>query len=149
MPLHRLADLPAESAIGERGTAGRDQFPVEPGRAVAADLLVEIEGREDADGEVAAPVAGIVGHPPLSDVGGDLPAVGVDALDMAGAAQRFQPVDVRTNVGLGIAIDPFQPGAGCFQMHARAIDAGRIRDVADVDIRCPRLVREPPGAWSR
>jgi hypothetical protein len=33
---------------------GRDKFPVEPGRAVAADLSLEIEGREDADGEVPA-----------------------------------------------------------------------------------------------
>jgi hypothetical protein len=54
--------------------------------AVATDLTVEIECREYADGKVLAPVAGVVRHPALSDVGRDLPVVGVNALEMAGAA---------------------------------------------------------------
>ena len=45
---------PAKAAIGKSGAIWRDKFPVEPGRAVAADLSLEIEGREDADGEVPA-----------------------------------------------------------------------------------------------
>jgi hypothetical protein len=46
--LHRVRDLPAEPGIGKRGTAGRGQFPVEPGRAVASDLLVKAVVRQNA-----------------------------------------------------------------------------------------------------
>jgi len=106
---------------------GRDQFPVEPSRAVAADLLVEIKGREDSDGEVPAPVPGVIGHAALGDIGGDFPAVGGDTLDMAGAAQSFQPANMRADVSLRIAADPLYFGAGSFQMGTGAIDAGVIR----------------------
>jgi hypothetical protein len=38
-----VVDLPAKSAVGGCHTLARDQFPVEPGRTMAADLLLEIE----------------------------------------------------------------------------------------------------------
>jgi hypothetical protein len=55
-----VSDPLAESGPGKYRPIGRGQFPVEPGRAVAADLPIEIEGREYADREVPAPAAGVI-----------------------------------------------------------------------------------------
>ena len=42
----------------------------------------------------------------------------------------------RTDVNLGVAADPSYPGAGRFEVRAGAIDAGIIRHVADIGVRC-------------
>jgi hypothetical protein len=48
-PIERSTDLCAETRARKRGIFARDQPPVEPGRPLCHDLLVEIEIR--ADGE--------------------------------------------------------------------------------------------------
>ena len=57
---------------------------------------------------------------------------------MIGEAQRSRPADMGADIGLGVATDPLHFGEGSFQMGAGAIDAGLIRDVADIEIRRPR-----------
>jgi hypothetical protein len=100
---HGLSDRPAEPGIGKRGTAVRGQFPVEPGRAVMADLLVKAGGRQDADADVGVVPRQIVGSTALDKVGGNAPVVRVDTFSMTSPAQRLQPADVGTNEGLGIS----------------------------------------------
>ena len=67
---HCLSELPAEPGIGKRGTAGRGQFPVEPGRAVMANLAVEAGRRQDADADVGAVPRKIVGLTARGKIGG-------------------------------------------------------------------------------
>ena len=67
---HCLSDLPAEPGIGKRGTAGRGQFPVEPGRAVASDLLVKAVVRQDAYSDIRTVPRKIVVVTALQEIGG-------------------------------------------------------------------------------
>ncbi len=78
--------LPAEAGLDERRASAGDQLAVEPGRAVATDLLFEVEGRKGADLKTVSTSVAVVGRAPLDDVGGDAPVVGVDPIHMAGTA---------------------------------------------------------------
>ena len=133
--------LPAEPFIGEGGLLPGHQLAVEPGGALMADLLVKAGGRQDADPDVRPVPCEIVGLAALGKIGGDAPVVGVDPLDMAGPAQRLQPADVGTDVGLGIAADAVDGGARPLQMLGRTIDAflaGNVQDVAVCGARTGR-----------
>lgn len=78
-PVERDVHLPAESRIGDGQMVLRDQFSVEPGRPVAPDLTVQVEGGQGADRKVLGPGWGVIGDTPLCNVIGDFPMVGVDA----------------------------------------------------------------------
>jgi hypothetical protein len=85
-----------------------DQSPVQPGRAIGADLLFQIEGRDDAD--AGLPVAtGIIGGGAAFEVFRDAPPVGVDPLGDPGAAQRLQPPDMGIDIALVIAARHTRP----------------------------------------
>ena len=114
--LHRLSDLPAKPAIGKSGPIGRDHFPVEPSRAIAADLLVKAGGRQDAHADVGAVPREIVGLTAIEEIGGNAPVIRVDPLDMAGPAQRLQPPDMRADECLGLAADAVDGGTRPLQM---------------------------------
>lgn len=59
--------------------------------------------------------------------------VGVDVFDVPGAAQGFQPADVRADEGVRVALEPFDLWPGGFQMLARPVDAAvQRRHIADV-----------------
>jgi hypothetical protein len=76
-----------------------DQLTVEPGRPVAADLLLEAERQQDPDPSTVAAAAEVVRHATIDQVGWGTPVVGVDALHVASAArvtrrrERWQPGD--------------------------------------------------------
>ena len=137
--LHRVRHVAAEPGAGERCAAARDQLAVEPGRAVAADLGLEIKRREGADGKSVAAPAEVVAHPTLGDVGGDAPLVGVEPLDMAGPAQRLQAADMGADESLGVAADALDLFARPLQMRARTVDACLAGHVGDVQISRPRM----------
>src|SRR5712671_5811357 len=142
---HCLSDLPAEPGIGKRGTAGRAQFPVEPGRAVASDLLVKAVVRQDAYSDIRTVPRKIVGLTTRGKIGGNAPMIGVDPLGMAGPTQRFQPADVRANEGLGIAADTVDGTSRPLQMLGRAIDASLTCDIQDVAVRGARTGGAEPA----
>lgn len=59
-------------------TLASNQSPVEPGRAMAADLLFEIEGGEGPDPEPVAALTEVIRLSAFNDVLGDLPMIGID-----------------------------------------------------------------------
>ena len=61
--------------------------------------------------------------------------VGVDAFDVAGAAQGFQPAHVGANEGVGVAVALFDDVPRRFQMLARPVDAAiGFRHELDVEV---------------
>ena len=54
-PVERGVHLPAEAGPGKGQVVFRNQLPVEPGRAVAANLPVEVERGQCADAEIIGP----------------------------------------------------------------------------------------------
>lgn len=88
-PVKRGVHLPAEAGPGKGQVVFRNQLPVEPGRAIAANLPVEVERRQRADAEILWPAGGVIGDASLGDVAGDFPVVGVDALDMPRRGARL------------------------------------------------------------
>ncbi len=91
----------AESGFGERRALARGQFAVKPGRSVACNLLFEIEGGEDADRDLRAALR-VMARRSRHEILRNAPMVGVDALDDASAAQRFQSPDVTADIALGV-----------------------------------------------
>src|SRR5450631_1561816 len=121
------------------------QFPVEPGRAVMANLAVEAGWRQDADADVGAVPRKIVGLTARGEIGGNAPVIGVDPLGMAGPTQRFQPADVGANEGLGIAADTVDGSSRPLEMLGRAIDASLTCDIQDVAVCGARSGRGGTG----
>src|SRR4029077_310548 len=97
-----VIDLSAEPAVGDCHTLGRYQLPVEPGRAVAADLLLEIEGGKDPNPEPIAALAEVIHLSAFNDVLGDLPMIGIDPFDMISPAQCLEAADMGVHVSLGV-----------------------------------------------
>jgi hypothetical protein len=89
--------LSAESAVGNRRAVARYELAIEPGRALAADLLVEAKRGQRPHSEPIATLPQVVGLSTLDDVLGDPPMVGIDPLDVAAPAQCLQPADVRAD----------------------------------------------------
>ena len=138
--VERVLHLLAEASPRPEACVFRNKLPIQPGRAVAADLPVKVEHRQCADREILGSGRRVIGHAPLGDVGGDFPVVGVDALDMAGAAQGFQPADMGADEGVRVAVAAFDDVPRGFQMLARPVDAaiGFCHEL-DVEVRGPRL----------
>jgi hypothetical protein len=86
--------IPTEAGLDETRASAGDQITVEPDRAVAADLLSEVEGRKGAEPPTVAALAEVVGHSTVDDVFGNASVVRVDPLHMAGTAQRLQAAHV-------------------------------------------------------
>src|SRR6266436_498003 len=94
--------VPTETGLDEWRARAGDQFPVEPGGAIAANLPFEVEGRKGADLQTVATPAEVMGPAPIDDVLGDPPVVLVDPHHMAGTAQRLQAAHVKAHEGLGV-----------------------------------------------
>src|SRR3546814_12479391 len=88
--VHGVAHLLTETGRSNIRCVGRNQSPVEPGRAIGPDLTFQIEGRDDPN--AGLPVAAcIIGGGAALEILGDSPLIGVVPLDAPGAAQRLQP----------------------------------------------------------
>ena len=79
--LQRFPHLLPDPFVGEgQSLAGDDQLAVKPGRAVIADLAVEVLDRQDLDADVGAVPSEIVGLTSLGEIGGDAPVIAVNPL---------------------------------------------------------------------
>ena len=78
--------LVAEARFDWPHAIARHHIPVEPSRAVAGDLLLEVEGERIRTLRPSPAWLSVVCHAPVDDVTGHPPMVGIDAFDMAGAA---------------------------------------------------------------
>src|SRR5690606_24524955 len=75
--VHSLAHLLTEPCRGKIRSVGSNQPPIQPGRAIGADLLFQIEGRDHTD--AGLPVAtGIIGGGAALEVIGNAPLVRID-----------------------------------------------------------------------
>src|SRR5664279_2789665 len=127
--LHRVRHIPAKPRASEWHPAARDQLAIEPGRAVAANLILETKCREGAEGEPVAAPAEVVAHPTLTDVGRDAPCSRVEPFHMSGSAQRLKAAHMGADESLGVATDALDSLTRPSQMRARAVDACIIRQV--------------------
>jgi hypothetical protein len=82
----RFVDLSAKAAVPDPRAVAGGHLAVEPSRAVATDLLVEVEGGECPDSEAIAAETMVVILNAFDDVFGDPPVVGIDPLSMPGPA---------------------------------------------------------------
>ncbi len=81
-----VVDLSAKPAFGGCYALAGDQFPVEPGCTMAADLLLEIEGGQGPNPEPIAALAEIIHLSAFNDVLGDLSMIGIDPFYMPSPA---------------------------------------------------------------
>src|SRR6516162_9585237 len=82
-----FVDLSAKTAVPDFRAVLGNNLSVEPSRTIAGNLPVEADGRERPYPQPVAALAEVVSLPTLDDVLRDLPIVGIDPLDKAGAAQ--------------------------------------------------------------
>src|SRR3546814_2445346 len=116
--VHGVAHLLTETGRSNIRCVGRNQSPVEPGRAIGPDLTFQIEGRDDP--KAGLPVAAcIIGGGAALEILGDAPLIGVDPLDDPGAAQRLQPAHMGIDEALIIAARNAALKLRLFQMTAR------------------------------
>jgi hypothetical protein len=95
--------LSAEPLAGEGDALTGDQFAIEPGRAIMADLLVEAGGRQHTDPDVGAIPREIVSLTTLGKIGRNAPMIRVHPLGMPRPAQRLQLADMGANKSLRVA----------------------------------------------
>ena len=79
-PLHALP----EAGRDQIGATAPDQPAIEPGRSLSFDLPFQVEGRKDANVDLAIS-SGIISGGPALKILRETPVVGVDPLDDAGA----------------------------------------------------------------
>src|SRR5229473_7018218 len=82
--IHGLLHVLPEAGRDQIGGTAPDQPAIEPGRAVSFDLRFQVEGRKDANVDLAIS-PGIIGRGPALKIFGETPVIGVDPLDDAGA----------------------------------------------------------------
>jgi hypothetical protein len=133
-----LRHLLAEPSRPCWNAAGGHQFPIEPGRPLAADLLLQAERRKDPDPWAVTAAAEVVGHAAIDHVSGDPPMVNVDALHVVLAPQRLQAADVEADEGLRVLALPLEAVADPFEVPARLVDAGAVLG-HDGDVAVHRL----------
>jgi hypothetical protein len=97
-----VVDLSAKPAVGGCHTLAGDQFPVEPGRAMAADLLFETEGEQSPNPDPIAALAEVIHLSAFNDVLGDFPMIGIDPFDLTSPAQGLQATDMGADEGFGV-----------------------------------------------
>src|SRR5216684_1874942 len=81
--IHGLLHVLPEAGRDQIGGSAPDQPAIEPGRAVSFDLRFQVEGRKDANVDLAIS-PGIIGRGPALKIFGETPVIGVDPLDDAG-----------------------------------------------------------------
>jgi hypothetical protein len=136
-PLQGLTHLGAESGGGERAAIAADELAVEPSRAVAGHLPVEVVGAKEAHLGPAS-LGGLIGGGTGLEVLRDQPAVGIGPLHDAGAAKRFEAPDMSADIGVMVsARDTDIAALGKRPMLAWTIDPGAAGDLGDVVVGRP------------
>lgn len=134
-PVEGVADPGAESTLGERALVAAGRPTVEPSRAVARHLPVEIVAGQDPHTGLTAP-ARIVGRRASLKILGNDPADGAGPLDNAGAAQRLRAPHV--GIDECVIVSTTDAGRRSLQdlsVNARAILARAMGDDRDVAVR--------------
>src|SRR5713101_9115560 len=91
--IHGLLHLLPEAGRDQIGATAPDQPAIEPGHAVSFDLPFQVEGRKDANVDLAIS-PGIIGRSPALKILRETPMVGVDPLDDPSPTQRLEPADM-------------------------------------------------------
>jgi len=134
-PIHSARHIRAEPGHAQRRAGAGDKLAVEPGGAVAADLLFKVEGGKCADPKAVPALAEIVGHAAVGDILGDAPVIRVDALHMAGPAQGLQAADMGADESLRVLALAFKAVADDVDVPARLVEAAvTLRHDGDVAI---------------
>jgi hypothetical protein len=100
--IHGLLHLLPEAGRDQIGGTAPDQPAIEPGRAVSFDLRFEVEGRKDANVDLAIS-PGIIGGSAVLKIFIETPMVGIDPLDDPGPAQRLEPADMGVDEAVMVA----------------------------------------------
>src|SRR6266851_894773 len=90
--IHGLLHLLPEAGRDQIGATTPDQPAIEPGRSVSFDLPFQVEGRKDANVDLAIS-PGIIGRSPALKILRETPMVGVDPLDDPSPTQRLEPAE--------------------------------------------------------
>lgn len=94
------AHIAAEAGLGHGLASAFQHGTVKPGRTFVAHLPVKGQVRQLVDtGDFAKPLA-IMRKAAFGQVSGHGPAISVEALDNPGAAQSFEPPNVRLDMPL-------------------------------------------------
>src|SRR5713101_4440315 len=120
--IHSLLHLLPEAGRDQIGGTAPDQPAIEPGHAVSFDLAFQVEGRNDANVDLAIS-PGIIGRGPALKILRETPMVGVDPLDDPGPAQRLEPADMGVDEAVMVAAGNAAIEPRLLQMAARPIEA--------------------------
>src|SRR5882757_8600145 len=120
--IYGLLHVLPESGRDQIGGTAPDQPAIEPGCPLSLDLAFQVEGRKDANVDLAIS-PGIIGRGPALKILRETPMVGVDPLDDPSPSQRFKPADMGVDEAVIVAAENAAVEPGLVQMAARPIDA--------------------------
>src|SRR5258705_4457686 len=120
--IHGLLHLLPEAGRDQIGATAPDQPAIEPSRSVSFDLPFQVEGRKDANVELAIS-SGIIDGGPALKILRETPVVGVDPLDDPSPTQRLEPADIGVDEAVIVAAGNAAVEPRLLQMAARPIDA--------------------------
>src|SRR5579872_4137620 len=123
-------DLSAKTAVPDLRAVLGNNLSVEPGRTIAGNLPVEVDGRERPYSQAIAALAEVVSLSTCDNVLRDLPIVGIDSLDKASPAQCLQASDMGTHERFGVLALPLKAVADTLQVPARPVDAVVLPGIA-------------------
>src|SRR6266481_2538279 len=120
--IHGLLHLLPEAGRDQIGATAPDQPAIEPSRSVSFDLPFQVEGRKDANVDLAIS-PGIIGRGPVLKILRETPMVGVDPLDDPSPTQRLEPANMGVDEAVMVTAGNAAVEPGLLQMAARPIDA--------------------------
>src|SRR5216684_79274 len=120
--IHGLLHLLPEAGRDQIGGTAPDQPAIEPGRAVSFDLPFQVEGRKDANVDLAIS-PGIIGGSAVLKIFMETPMVGIDPLDDPDPAQHLEPADMGVDEAVMVAAGNAALEPRLLQMAARPIEA--------------------------
>src|SRR5229473_168230 len=120
--IHGLLHLLPEAGRDQIGGTAPDQPAIEPGRAVSFDLPFQVEGRKDANVDLAIS-PGIIGGSAVLKIFMETPMVGIDPLDDPDPAQHLEPADMGVDEAIIVAAGNAALEPRLLQMAARPIEA--------------------------
>jgi hypothetical protein len=99
--LERFRDLFAEPKPRSRDPVAADELPIEPGRAVACHLLIQVVAGEDFHVRLATAL-GVVSQGALLEIVRNEPAVRAETLNDPRPPERLQAAHMAVHEGVGV-----------------------------------------------